>query len=189
MSSIPTTTDGVVVRKQNIFEIGEELEQIFDAFDHLPSDEADEEIRKALEAYFEKVGEDLNNKIDGYCGLIKTMEARAKIRAEEAKRLKSLAETDENNAKRLKKRLNDFMSVTSNTKMETRRFKVWVQNNGGATPIEWTGGEEPDPETLPPAYVIIKKELDLEAIRSDLEGEIPLDFAKLGERGTHVRIK
>jgi len=191
-------TDGVLVRKQSLFEIGQELEQIFDAYEQLSGEEADSYIASALEQYFEKLGTDLNAKLDGYCGLIKTFEAKAKIRKEEAQRLMGLAATDENNAKRLKKRLQDWMELTGNQKLETPFHKIWTQANGGLAPLQFfvSGPDgEPvqvpsiDPMLLPEEFVRIERCTDTHAIREALESGKELHWAKFGDRGTSLRIK
>ncbi|MCC7229778.1 MAG: siphovirus Gp157 family protein [Fimbriimonadaceae bacterium] len=198
----------MLVRKQSLFEIGQELEQIFDAYEQLSGEEADSYIASALEQYFEKLGTDLNAKLDGYCGLIKTFEAKAKIRKEEAQRLINLAATDENNAKRLKKRLQDWMEITGNQKLETTFHKIWTQANGGLAPlrwvmdhgvidgqwcVEWVPEAPPvDAGIVPEQFIRVIPEqrvIDNEAVRNALNEGEELDFVKFGERGFSLRIK
>lgn len=191
-----TIETGEITKKQNLFDIGEELEQVFDALDQIDG-EPSPEAQAALEAWFESISDNLDAKIDAYCALIEKFTAHHKIRKAEADRIGVLAKTDLNNATRLKDRLKLFMEVTGNQKMETKFRKVRLQNNGGVAPLEWIekGSETvavlPEPpalDTLPPEYVVNVPTIDIEAIRSDLEGGLDLPFARIGERGKHVRI-
>lgn len=196
-----TVETGEISRKQTLFDIGAELDAIYEAYDRLEGDEAEVYLKAALEAYFDQVGERLNDKLDGYCNLIKSAEAKAKIREDEAKRLKGLADTDRNFAQRLKDRLKYWLEVTGNTKVETPYHKIAVQANGGAVPLIWIAsgldGEpvevrDPGPDwvnTLPQEYVKQVPTIDNEAIRKSLESGEELPFAKLGDRGFHLRIR
>lgn len=192
---------GEVSRKQNLYEIGEELEAIFDSYDRMDGQEAEDFVKDSLEAYFECKASELNAKLDGYCGLIKTFEAKAKIRKDEAARLNALAQTDLNHADRLKKRLKDWLEFTGNDKVETPFHKIWRQANGGQSPLVWLtevdgekipATEPPSVDAMPEQFLTVipeQKVLNAEAIRAALQEGTELEFARLGEKGTHLRIK
>lgn len=189
---------GEIVRKQNLFEIGAELEAIFDAYDQVEGDPS-EEIKKQLEAYFEKIGENLEDKLCAYRHLVAKFEKSAEWRKEESDRLDALAKRDKANAERLRKRLADFFEATGNKKIETRLGPIRVQGNGGLQPLqfirrEMVDGEpvvvvldkEPDVSEVPEEFIRHKPEIDNAAIRAKLDEGTELPFAQLGERSKRV---
>ncbi len=189
-------TTGEIVRKKNLFELGQQLEAVFDSLDQVDG-EFTPEIESAITAWLESVDLDLDQKIDAYCSLIDKFNAHASIRKAESDRLAAMAKVDLNNAKRLKDRMKQFMEFTGNQKMETKYRKLRLQNNGGALPIQWIAKDgdfitvlpdEPSIDSLPPEYVVQIPSIDMEAIRSDLEGGVELSFARLCDRGQHLRI-
>ncbi len=189
-------TTGEIVRKKNLFELGQQLEAVFDSLDQVDG-EFTPEIESAITAWLESVDLDLDQKIDAYCSLIDKFNAHASIRKAESDRLAAMAKVDLNNAKRLKDRMKQFMEFTGNQKMETKYRKLRLQNNGGALPIQWIAKDgdfitvlpdEPSIDSLPPEDVVQIPSIDMEAIRSDLEGGVELSFARLCDRGQHLRI-
>jgi hypothetical protein len=85
---------------------------------------------------------------------------------------------------RAKERLKIFFELTGRTKEETARFKFSLVQNGGKLPLIV---DDVSPYDIPDDYT--KKELDREIIREVLETGFSLDFARLGERGTSIRIR
>src|SRR5690242_14334730 len=70
----------------------------------------DDEAGRLLEALFDGLNDQLEEKADNYCALIRELEARAEARDAESKRLAALAAADANNADKLKARLKDFFT-------------------------------------------------------------------------------
>lgn len=126
-------------------------------------------------------------KVDAYCSLIAEISARGAARKAEGQRLLKSAEVAENAVKRLKTRLLESFKTLDIKRLETERFTVSVANNGGVVPLILA--PDLDPESLPAQFKKIITTPDNEAIRTSLEAKEELPFAKLGERGQHVRIK
>lgn len=125
-------------------------------------------------------------KVDAYCSLIAEITARMAARKAEAERLYMSAKVSENAVVRLKTALLESFKILGIKKLETERFTVTVAGNGGMLPLI----VDPllNPETLPKELQRVTITADNEKIRAALE-IAPLPFAKLGERGTHLRIK
>lgn len=197
MSAVPVIEEtGEITRKQSLFDITEEFQAIYDTYWSLEGAEADDFLSKALENALDATGDKLNQKLDAYCSLIAEAKARADVRKAEADRLKKLAEIDENFAARLKDRLKEWFAVTGNTKIETPFHKIGVQANGGVLPVRWlrvVDGEPVETEVEPDVSEVddkfLAKVLDTDAIRTALGSGEELPFAKLGVRGSHVRIR
>lgn len=147
-----------------------------------------ESVEEAMWAYFVANEGHSQTKIDGYCGLIREFELRAKARKEEADRIAKLAESDANKVDTLKARLKEYLEFTKQPKVTTLHHSIWIQPNGGVKPLVLDEAVSADPRLLPAEYQKVKIEPDNAAIRKALEtGDLP--FAQLGERGNSLRLK
>jgi hypothetical protein len=202
-SAVIEETGEIAPQKKNLFELGEELEKIFDLYDQVEG-EVDEEVAAALERWFETASENLEDKLCAYRHMVSKFKKNRDWRLEEAKRIKALAERDDKNVDRLESRLMLFFEHTGNAKIETRLGAVRVQGNGGLKPLEFIKRElvkdengndvekitvlekEPDVKDLPDKYIKHVPEINNAAIRADLDAGIELDFAHLADRSKRV---
>jgi hypothetical protein len=166
-----------------LIEISEDLFALRDLIENA-DDELSPGIENALEAWFAEVGQARDEKLDGYAALIRHLTLRAAARREEKERLDKRVAVDENAAKRLKDRLKMFFEVQGLKKVETRRYRISVQANGGKQAIEVSV----PPQDLLPHYQIVKYEADTDAIRTAWERGNGPAGTRLVPRGTHLRI-
>lgn len=168
--------------KRTLFDISEDLEKLSELLD-LAEDDNQQEV---IEQWFEQLGEERDRKLDVYAVLISEMQARAEARKAESRRLAELAASDENKAKLLKERLKWFFEKHQMKSLETARYKLSVVKNSTRPLIV-----NPDVAiaTLPEEYKKVSVELDAAAVREALKQGTELDFARLGEAGTHIRIR
>lgn len=169
----------------SLYELTQEMKQLDDLLAQAedPNDPLIfEAIQRALALQDER-----ERKVDAYCCLIAELAARAAVRKAEAQRLAESAASTESKIKNLKLRLMDSMKTLDIKRIETERFTVTVANNGGLVPL--IVDDALDPSTLPPALQKVTVSLNNEAARAELEAGKTLAFAKLGERGQHLRIK
>lgn len=130
----------------------------------------------------ESIEGDIEDKADGYAKIIRTLEAGARTRKNEASRLKDSAETMENKAKWLKQNLFNAMKQTGKTKFATDLFSFNIAKNGGKQALTIDGD-------VPEEYTKTIIENDTDKIRTDLEAGKELPFAHLEPRGESLRIK
>lgn len=168
----------------NLFEIGEELERIAEALRNAEGVVDD----GPLEDWFDCLMEARDEKVDRYCGLIKSLEGMVAIREEEIRRLQSLVKSDQTAVKRLKERLRIFVEGQGG-KVETTLHRLSVAKNGGKVPVLYPGEWADSPSEAPEAFHRRRIELDVEAIRASLEAGDDVPGCSLGERGTHLRVK
>lgn len=170
-----------------LYEIGQDMEALAALLEETGGDVSDEQAGAALDAFLAESADALAEKLDGYGAIIREFEARAAFRKAEAARLAALAATDEGNVKRMKERLRWFFEAHDIPKVETPRFKFSLATNGGARPVSLAV----PPEALPETYRVerVTYSANTEAIRAALEAGEPLEFAVLGERGRHVRVR
>ena len=173
--------------KRNIFDINDELDQVAEAFDALNDGGTEEAVLEAIEKYFGDLLDERDKKLENYARFIRQREFMADVRKEEAKRVAALAKTDENAIGRCKSFLKLLFDQHGWTKIETPLFKFGVQKNGGKAPLEID--PDVDPNTVNGKYQRVVVTLDTEAIRADLEAGVEIPFARIGEVGTHLRIR
>jgi hypothetical protein len=146
---------------------------------------AEDEAAALLEQFRQQLEQDRAAKVDNTCAFIRELLARAEARKAEAERFIALSRTDGNLADRLKAMLLDHLRLHGVKKLETERFRLTRAANGGRLPLEVTLPAE----ELPEEYVRTTKAADMEAIREAVEGGEELPFARLGERGEHLRLR
>jgi hypothetical protein len=125
----------------------------------------------------------IENKMDGYGVVLTQMKARIAMIDGEIKRLQAWKQTVENNDKRMRDVLLLVMRDTLNQrKIQTDLHTFTICKNGGKQGVD-IFAEVPD------SFQRIIYEPDTDKIREALENGEDLPFARLRERGEHVRIK
>lgn len=145
------------------------------------------EISPRLEKMLQAIEAQLPTEIDGYVCVIRELLGYAEECREESNRLAVRAQAWENKATWLKSRILATMLAIGEKKIKTARNTVTVCNNGGKLPLHLPERIESVPEEYLTSRTII--EPDSEKIRRELEAGKDLEFARLGERGVHLRIK
>jgi hypothetical protein len=170
---------------RTLFEIGSDFLALRDLLSEIDGDVGEQEA--AIDALLAEESADEGRKLDSYVYLVAEFEASAEARAAEARRLDALAKSDKGQAARLRARLKQHMERTGRQKIETPFHRLAVQRNGGVRPV--VVAPEVTPDKLDERFVRVRREIDLDAVRSALESGEALLFASLGERGTSLRIK
>lgn len=174
---------------RSLFQISDDLLALSDLLSDVGGEITDDEAGAALEKFFDELGEERDAKIDNYCALIRELEAHAEARWAEARRIRELSEADERNAERLKNRLKAFLDIQGIAKLETLRFKLSVQKNGGKArlivPEQW----EDEPSSAPERFHRRVIQLDKTAIREAIEAGEEIDGCAIAERGGYIRIR
>ena len=167
-------------QKESLFQIGEH----FNALEELLN-ETDGEITDEIDTWLAEYEGKESDKVDAYCYLIQKFSEIA----DEAKRLAARSSSYQKKAKGLKERLKMHLEGRGTKRLETSRFTVTVSDNGGQVPVQLH--DYVSPEEIPDPFVRVRKEPDMNRIRQALQNgdEFVHQFAYLGERGTHLRIK
>jgi len=172
-----------------LFQIADEISALHDLLTECGGELPDAEAEAAIDQWLGETEAALEKKVDGYCGLVREFEARSEAREIEAKRLMALAGADGNQARRLKARLKAFFEIAGIKKLETPRFRVSVQANGGVLPLIVPSDWDDDPANAPEAFQRRTIVLDRDAIREAIRNDEETYGAELGERGNHLRIR
>lgn len=167
----------------SLYAIKSEIADIIDAI--LDGGVDSPEAQGALEEHLAGLDTVLEAKADDYAGLIQELLVRAEARADEARRIRALADADRALADRLKQRLKEAMEAVGKLKLDTPRFKLVVAGNGGKQPLEVAV----EPTALAPQYQAVKVEANKEAIRAALEAGTAVPGCTLLPRGTSLRIR
>lgn len=168
----------------NLYEITTEMQAVLDAM--LEGGADSPEAMAALDEHLAGLDFVLEQKAEGYAGLIRELESRADARDAEAKRIRDLADADAALAAKLKERLKAAMETTGKLAIDTPRFRIRVSGNGGKQPLQVDASHM---ASWPPPYRKVIEEPNREAIRIALENGGELPGCALLPRGTGLRIK
>jgi hypothetical protein len=163
----------------SLFNLTAELQHIQSVMMNSEGDELPQELIEWLDS----TQEGFDRKVEGYCAVIGELEAIAAARKTEADRIYALGQLSQNHADRMKVALKDAMLKLETPKLETTRYKVWVQNAGGKLPIQI------EAEDVPDEWKLVQLVIDKDGIRRTLEAGTSLPFAQLLPRGQVLRIK
>lgn len=179
-------------RRKTLFAISEEMLNLHANIEEIliaTEGEITPEAEAIIDGWLNDNAKEFAVKLDDYAALVKELEAKAKARKDEAARLTGIAQTDQALADRLKARAKYAMELTGQTKVETNRFKLAVQNNGGVLPLvlneltDWREFGKMHP-------TCVKAVPDNDGLRKAIEAGTDVSLAaSLGERGTHLRIR
>lgn len=165
-----------------LFAIGDELRAVLDLVDESA------ELPPVVEQWFAEIGDAEAEKLDAYYWLIRQLEGEAAVATSEAEQQRAKATARENAVKRLKDRVKLYLESTGRTKAVSAKNRTFaIQTNGGKLPVEYT--TLADPEWVPPEFVVVKKSIDGDKVRAHLESGKELEWASLGLRGSHLRVK
>ena len=146
----------------------------------------DEDILKDT---LEAVQGEYEAKIEGYCKVIRNIEADIQAIETEVTRLSEKKKVLKNNIDRLKKAMFDSMKATNTPKVKGSVFTVAIQRNGGVVPINYNKDDKHITDHLPDELVNVVKTPNLDAIRELLVADKSVEGFTLGERGESLRIK
>lgn len=172
-----------------LYEITDDLLRLNDLLEEIDGDLSRlGEMEPAVTAWLDGLGEEQAAKLDGYVGLIKTLEMEAAAARAEKEQWAAKEKARTCRADYLKAKLKQHLEATGQLKVQTASGRVvTVQKNGGVAPLEIKPGT--DPETLPAEYVRTAVEIDRAKVRAALETGAELAFAELLPRGTSLRVK
>jgi hypothetical protein len=171
-----------------LFELTSDLRALDELLEERDGDITDPEVERAVTNWFAELSSNEGAKLDCYVGYIRTLEMEASAARAEAEQYEAKAKTREKRVAWLKDRVKLHLEQTHRAKVETATKRVIaIQPNGGMAPLLMA--DPLDPAALPDEYVRVKREPDREAIRRALADGAVLPFARLGEKGTHLRIR
>ena len=160
---------------------------LFDLTDEYKAIEAaayNEELTyEEFSAALDKLTDDLDSKVDGYCAIITELKADAKALREEETRLASRRHGLEARAERLRETLASSMEAQGRSKIRTAHRTAWL--------AETTALEITDLAQVPAEYIkpITEEQVKRALIKAELEatGEV-LPWARLvAKKGLRVR--
>lgn len=146
-------------------------------------DSDDPEDQEAFLTTLEGLDYELDLKADDYAAVIMMLTGKADMISKEIERLQHIQQAIKHNTDRMKQTLQWAMEQTGRTEIKTDLHSFKIQKNGGKLPLLVNEPEVPD------SYKKVILEIDREKIRQALEDGEEFDWAKLGERGSHLRIK
>lgn len=162
----------------SLYELTTEYQALLDL-----GDSDDPEDIEAFKNTLEGINYELDLKADDYAAVILQLNGKSDMITKEIDRLTKIREAITNNVDRMKQLLQWSMEQTGRTEIKTPLHCFKIQKNGGKTPLLIN---EPD---VPDNFKKVILEVDRQKIREALEDGQEFTWAKLGQRGSHLRIK
>lgn len=164
----------------SLFQIGDDLMAILSLI------EDDGEVSDQLSTWFDEIQNGEAEKLDGYIGVIRTLESQEAVAKAEAEQFATKARARANKIKYLKETLKSHLERTGRNRATTKAGRdIRIQANGGAPSL--TVDAIPV-EDLPAEYVRTVTEINKEAIKAALQAGKEVPFARFEPKGTHLRI-
>ena len=144
-------------------------------------DLADEDDQAFLDT-LESITGELQDKAESYAVVISEINAGIEKFNTEIERLTARRDCMKKAVHGMKERIKNAMAAMDMKEIKSDHYTFKIQTNGGKLPITILG-------EVPDNYKRVVYEDDIEKIRADLESGKVLNFAELGVRGKHLRIK
>lgn len=174
---------------KTLYEIGSEMLAVFEVLEACDGDLARAgEQTEALLAYLDNAEA---SKLAGYANLRSELQARAVAARAAMEQWKAKIASLERHVARLDEALILHAERTGQTRMPTADGReITIVGNGGEQPVVIGEGEQPGEYCLThPEFAPLSANWDKAAIREALAAGRELPFARLGERGRHVRVR
>jgi Siphovirus Gp157 len=164
-----------------LFAISQSIQQLYDAVDD--SGELDAELAKLADDLMTEQ----STKLTSYANLISQLEMEESACKAQIEQWQKKGQARANLRDRLKKRIKEHLEFTSQSKAETTDGRmVKIVTNGGNLPLIIE--PETDPVQIPEEFRETIIMFNKKAIADKLKSGETLEWAKLGELGTHLRI-
>lgn len=176
---------------RNLLEIGDDLRALNDLLDETGGELATPEVEAAFASLSHALVGEESAKLDSCVNYLRRLDMEATAARAEAEQYMTHATVREARAKRFKDFLRSYIETTGRTKVQTESGRVLaVQANGGQTPVRFLDPAL-DPNTVPVEWVVVRKTVNVDAVRRALEEGNPdaKRIAVLESRGRHLRIR
>ena len=160
-----------------LYEIVAELQDFVTQNEGLEDEQAYRDTLEGLQG-------ELDDKVSQWARCIKNLEGERDAIKAEGDRLTKRARSIDNEVKHMKDTLLMYLKAAGVSKAGDAVIKASIVKNGGQAPLEI----DLIPVDLPEDFQKITIDADKEAIRAALEGGQQLEWARIGERGEHVKI-
>ena len=166
---------------RKLFEITADLLHLQSSIDE------DGEIAPELDAWFASLTAEEGVKLDAYINLMRVWAAESAAAKAEAARYTQRAKVRDNRNAQLEARLRLHLESTGRTSIETATGRpIALRLNGGRLPLIIDGDRRAT--DVEPRFLKMVSSIDTELVRASLEAGEELPFARLGERGQHLRV-
>lgn len=168
-----------------LFQIADDLRALAELLAEGGAELADD-TAAAADAWFAELSGREETKLDAYVELIRRFEMESDAAGAEAERLEAIRGARGKAAARLKQRLHEHLVATGRTRIVTASARtIRIQTNGTA-PVDID--RDLDLATVPADLVKTTQSLDAAEVIRRLKAGETFPFARLGERGSHLRI-
>lgn len=169
-----------------LYKITTELQSLLEAWETAQDMETDEALGDWFLALAMAKEAERNEQLEQYFCAVQELQGVAAARRAEGERLLDLAKQDEAKAQGMINRVKEYFETHGIKRVDTVRFPLRLVGNGGVKPLVMDE-DGINVEQLDERF--IAKAINAKAVRQALEAGETLEFATLGERGTHLEWK
>lgn len=151
----------------------------------LLDDETSEDEIQAIVDTLKAVGDEFELKAENYAKILANLDDSIQNSKKEEQRLADRRKILEGRHKWLKDTLYNSMKATGKTDFSSGNYRFKICKNGGKPAVELLV----DVNDLPNDFVVVSKKPDNDALRFYIETTGDTTYARICERGEHLRIK
>jgi outer membrane murein-binding lipoprotein Lpp len=179
-----------MVKLPSLYELTNEWAELAERLERADEEGlSDDAAKEGFAAWFAKLDGTSEAKFDQLGKFVRMLDLDAKAAHDEAERLRKRAQASEKKAARVKQSMLDMMAVAGLKTMRTPSFTFSRCANGGKQPIVLADVDPNEIAALFPHLVVMKAEINKEAVRGALDAGDSLPFAQLAPRGEHIKIR
>lgn len=173
--------------KRTLFDIGSDLLTLDQLIEDVGGDVSDPQVCAAVDALTAELARDEGCKLDGWIGYVHQLEMELAAANAQVEQWQQKARARGSRIAWVKAVLKRHLEGTRRTKVLTAAGRqLSIQPNGGKVPVQI---DPTDPATVEERFRRVRVELNTEAVRAAVEGGEVVPFARLVEKGTHLRIR
>jgi hypothetical protein len=165
------------------------LDQLLAEAEEAGQDLSSPEVAEIVTRWWLALDGDLKDKAARCIAVIREQEALSSAAKAEADRLATYAASKAARAARVRDMVHAAMTAAQVKRLDTPLGAVTVAANGGKAPLVVDDVDPLMVQAVYPHLVEVKTTINKEAVREVLASGLPLPFAAIGERGTHLRIR
>lgn len=172
--------------RRSLYTITADLAALDTLLDECEGDISDPRAEEAIETWAKELAQDEGIKLDGLVSYLKQLDMERTACTEQMREWAARCQVRANRIQRLRQLVVDHLVVTGRTKLQLPSgIKLAVQKNGGKTPIQI---DDIDPSEVAEVFQVETISINRDRVREFLEAGERLPFARLVERGVHLRV-
>lgn len=173
----------------NIYTLAQGFADLTVLLEQIDETGADEQSTLLINNWLAKLDGEVAGKLESVGKFLRIQEMTALAADTEVERLRVRSLAAKRRVTRVKAAVLELLRLARLPRVETDTFTFTVAGNGGKAPVVVDAVDPDEVARTHPHLVVVRTEINTDAVRAELEAGKPLPFARLSERGQHLRVK